>query len=110
MTAINTLDQAKYYEVSLSVEGDQLRPAATNPPPQHLMERLQANKPLLIKHLDHYQNADAETACQVWYKHYWGCELCKGHHTKLRPPPVHPCNEGELLVTIYNRIPTPITR
>ena len=102
MTVLNTLEQAKYYEVSLSVEGGQLRLASPNPPPNELLESLKANKSLLIKHLALYQNADFETAKAAWYGHYWGCQLCISHHTKLRPPPVHPCNEGELLNGIYN--------
>lgn len=103
MTALNTLKQASYFEVDLSVEGDQLRMASPNPPPNELLESLKANKPLLMKYLTLYQNADFETAKAAWYSHYWGCDLCKGHHTKLRPPPIHPCNEGELLREIYNK-------
>lgn len=102
MTALKTLEAAQFYELQLKVEGVQLKMATANKPPNELLERLKANKPLLITHLDHYQNADAETACKVWYSHYWSCQLCKFHHTKLLPPPEHPCNEGELLVSIYN--------
>lgn len=102
MTALNTLKQASYFEVVLSVEGEQIRMAATNQPPNELLESLKANKPLLIKHLEHYQDAEPEVAHKVWYSHYWSCKLCKNHHTKLRPPPEHPCNEGELLNSIYN--------
>lgn len=103
MTALNTLKQASYYELSLTVEGGQLRLASPNPPPDELLESLKANKPLLIKHLALYQKAGFEEAKAAWYSHYWSCQLCIGHHTKLRPPPVHPCNEGELLRDIYNK-------
>lgn len=103
MTALNTLKQASYYELSLTVEGGQLRLASPNPPPSELLERLKANKSLLIKHLALYQNADFETAKAAWYGHYWGCDLCKNHHTKFKKPAIHPCNEGELLVEVYNK-------
>lgn len=102
MSALNTLKQASYAEVALSIEGGQLMMAAPTQPPAKLLENLKANKSLLIKYLELYQGADFETAKAAWYGHYWGCKLCKNHHTKLRPPTVHPCNEGELLNNIYN--------
>ena len=40
MTALNTLKQASYYELSLTVEGGQLRLASPNPPPNELLESL----------------------------------------------------------------------
>lgn len=102
MSVLNTLEQASYAEVTLSIEDGQLRMAAPTQPPAKLLENFKANKSLLIKHLELYQDADFETAKAAWYSHYWSCNLCKSHHTKLRPPTVHPCNEGELLNKIYN--------
>lgn len=102
MTVLKTLEQSRFYELNLIVEGEQLHLAAPIEPPADLLDSLKENKQLIIKHLELYQDASFEIAKLVWYGHYWGCELCKNHHTQLKPAPDHPCNEGELLNSIYN--------
>ena len=85
-----------YTGYTANAEGQQLgqsRPAITHPsflPPE---EPAPEEKQRLITY---------ELAKKAWYDHYWKCQLCISHHTKLRPPEHHPCSIGSELVNNYN--------
>lgn len=57
MTVLKTLEQSRFYELNLIVEGEQLHLAAPIEPPADLLDSLKENKQLIIKHLELYQDA-----------------------------------------------------